>query len=217
MHLFVKNEFYSVRKPQKLFIYSTTKSNAGFTLIEVMVVTLMIGILSAIVAPSWLGFVNRQRINTANEAVFRALQEARQEARKQKISYRVSFRNEGEIPQIAVHSANDTATVWKPLTENLNKPKQVVLGTNLVDDSKAGTALTYPTTTPQTITFDFKGNLSRTADLGAKGLIVTVAVPNSNNSTQPQAGTQRCVIVKTLLGAMQTGSESQNPNSCNPS
>lgn len=199
-NLMIKNQLYS------------TKSNAGFTLIEVMVVILMIGILSAIVAPSWLGFVNRQRINTANEAVYQALQSARQEAIKQKISYSVSFKTENQIPQIAVHPANITATAWQPLTENLNKPKQVVLGVNLSSENIAGTTITYAATTPK-ITFDFKGNLPRTANLGNKGLIVMVAVPNSSDPTQPMAGTKRCVIVKTLLGAMQTASEEQ----CNPS
>ncbi|MCJ8279579.1 MAG: prepilin-type N-terminal cleavage/methylation domain-containing protein, partial [Rivularia sp. ALOHA_DT_140] len=39
---------------------------SGFTLIEVLVVIAMVGILSAIAAPSWLGFVARQRLNKAN-------------------------------------------------------------------------------------------------------------------------------------------------------
>ncbi|TVR15688.1 MAG: prepilin-type N-terminal cleavage/methylation domain-containing protein, partial [Phormidium sp. GEM2.Bin31] len=37
-------------------------SRQGFTTIEVLVVIVMIGILTAIAAPSWLSFVNNRRV-----------------------------------------------------------------------------------------------------------------------------------------------------------
>ena len=35
----------------------------GFTMIELMVVMIMVGVIAAIAAPSWQGFLDRQRIN----------------------------------------------------------------------------------------------------------------------------------------------------------
>ncbi|NEP29368.1 prepilin-type N-terminal cleavage/methylation domain-containing protein, partial [Moorena sp. SIO3I6] len=63
--------------------------DAGFTLLELIVVILLVGILSAIAAPSWLAFVNRQRVNKVNERVLSAIQEAQREAKKKKLSYSV--------------------------------------------------------------------------------------------------------------------------------
>ena len=49
------------------------QKNRGFTLIELLVVIIIIGALSAIAAPSWLAFINRQRVNKVNEATFTSL------------------------------------------------------------------------------------------------------------------------------------------------
>ena len=67
-------------------------NTSGFTLIEVLVTIVIVGILSAIAAPSWLGFVARQRLNKANDTVLAALQEAQRQAKKNKRSYNVSIR-----------------------------------------------------------------------------------------------------------------------------
>src|SRR6056297_242976 len=56
------------------------QQDAGFTAAEVIIVALIVGVLGAIAAPGWLGFVNRQRLNKANDAVLSALQQAQREA-----------------------------------------------------------------------------------------------------------------------------------------
>jgi prepilin-type N-terminal cleavage/methylation domain-containing protein len=54
--------------------------NAGYTLIELIVIVMIIGVLFAIVAPAWAGFVNNQRLKVGNEQVFRAMEEAKSNA-----------------------------------------------------------------------------------------------------------------------------------------
>lgn len=188
-------------------------SNAGFTLIELIVVTMMIGILSAIAAPSWITFTNQRRMNAANDAVLRALQSAQQEAKRKKLSYSVSFKTDNQLPQIAIHPASIEATnltndSWKFVGADLEiKPGQVLLGTNLNAENTAS-SMTYASSTPQTITFDYLGSLPRSTELGSQGLIITVGVPQ-RDSIEVVEATRRCVKVKTLLGAMQTGKENE--------
>ncbi|MBW4640749.1 MAG: type II secretion system GspH family protein [Gloeocapsa sp. UFS-A4-WI-NPMV-4B04] len=198
---------------------SLFQTNAGFTLIELVAVTLLVGILSAIAAPSWITFTNQRRVNAANDAILRALQTAQQEAKRTKLSYSVSFKTEdtpeGKIPQVAIYSTPATDTTGTPPKwENLGKdlglrPGQVVLGTNLTAENTADSSLDYGANTLQTITFNYLGNLppAPATNLGSnsQGLIVSVAVPEPNNSTKVLEASRRCVKVKTLLGAIQIG------------
>ncbi|KOP28147.1 hypothetical protein AMR41_01715 [Hapalosiphon sp. MRB220] len=185
--------------------------NAGFSLLEVLVVIVMIGVLSAIAIPGWLAFVKRQQANKANDAVFAALQDAQQEAKKKKVSYSVSFRTDNNTPQIAVYQGS-TPTNWLDLGRDLGiKPKQIVLGTNLSNVNTNSGSVTYAsafnTNAPQTITFDYMGILAPKTNNNAPdtGLKVVVAIPQAGNNSAGQV--KRCVIMETLIGGMRTAKD----------
>lgn len=200
-------------------------STSGFTLLEVLVAVIIIGILSAIATPSWLAFVNRQRINKANDSILLALQDAQRKAKKRKLSYSVSFQTANQIPQIAVYPGI-TPINWQNLGADLDiKSGQILLGTNLINNNTTSNTVNYGAAfnsrQPQTITFDYQGTLElpvktknesitafQNQKIGNKGLIIAVASPKSSNPNQ--AGSlKRCVIVKSLLGSIQVGKDSQ--------
>ncbi|MCM0591813.1 MAG: prepilin-type N-terminal cleavage/methylation domain-containing protein [Gloeotrichia echinulata DVL01] len=214
-------------KPKDSLYLAT--NNAGFSLVEILVVLVMLGVLAAISTPNWIAFLNRQQANKANDVVLAGIQEAQRQAKRQKLGYSISFRTDNNIPQIAIYPKDsDPTKLWRNLGTDVGiKSGSIVIGTNLtnINTTTSTTSVTYAaafnSTAPQTITFDYTGALdlvvkTNTSSLTSvqndkitsKGLIVAVAVAQSGSPTQA-TNLKRCVIVKTLLGSIKTGKDTE--------
>jgi prepilin-type N-terminal cleavage/methylation domain-containing protein len=164
------------------------KSQDGYTLIEVLVVVVMVGILSAIAAPGWLSFTNNQRARTSQSRIYSAVKDAQSTAKTKKIGYQVSFRTNNGVGQYVAHPTSskpadiDTAgwdalqwqNVESGVTIDASQLKNEVPGPGQIDSAR----------------FKFDGTYINTPDRYIK--------------LQQNGVTKYCVVVSTLLGAVKS-------------
>ena len=181
-------------------------SHSGFTILELMIIIVIIGIIFAIAYPSWLNFIERQRLNKAQNQLYLALQSAKSNDLKEKMISQVSFREQAGVVQWAEHVAQAGISIppnlyWNNLDSNI----QVYKNSN----AKGTCETTFyqkkqqcPTIGPWRVQFNHKGNTN--GDLGQ----LTLISKNPNKY-------KRCVYVSTLIGGIKTGKENAKPNSSN--
>ena len=184
--------------------------NAGFTMAEMIVVLLMIGILSVIAAPGWSAFINRQRLNQANGAVASVIQETRLQAKSTKGTYSIRFRVEDNIPEYIIYPGTNLPAdpVWIALGDTMTlRSREVFLYTNLNSPTAYNTTTTdkqivQTTLGTGTITFDSQGVLAKKSSgaVSDTPLAIMVAAPVSTNDTA--SSVDRCVIIQTLIGGI---------------
>jgi prepilin-type N-terminal cleavage/methylation domain-containing protein len=153
---------------------------AGFTLTEVIVVVVMISVLAAIAAPSWVALLNRQRLSNATNDVLQALRQAQDEAIRTRYPKQVTL-NTGANPTINV----------------LNEVRAIGQGNvGMTVTPEAATIITFgatggPIKGPQDVT-------------PADNLPISIAL-----TVPASGGARRCVVIETLLGGMRTANQGE--------
>jgi prepilin-type N-terminal cleavage/methylation domain-containing protein len=178
------------------------RSIGGFTLIEMLVVIIIIGVLFAIAAPGWDTLLSRQRVNAAREQVAQTIRVAQSEARRTRAPRIVVFdpgTTTGKprvatapyLPNTTLPVTNTTIATWVLLDNGDVNANTLQLATN------EGSGRT--TSANKAIVFDGNGTIAQVPTVAnAQSLPFVISISRGNTTNK---ATARCVVVDTLLGA----------------
>ena len=150
----------------------------GFTLIEMLAVTLIIGVIAAIAAPNLMALFSHHKVRNGMTIINGAIKEAQRQAIRQGIGCTVT---------INTAARTVTSNPASCLAEQRNIDDSVQ---NTTDEVNIRTNLTTPGGPADSIQFSAKGNTI------SGGTIVV-----SSDKTD----TQRCLVISNGLGLMRTG------------
>ena len=195
-------------------------SQSGFTLTELMTVLLMMGILSALAAPSWLSFIYHYELRGATERAYWAKQKALSNAKRDKMSWQASFRQEGDKLQWAVHRADIPPSKvspyeWKSFEgkvriDNLPNDKNKIETTLLKVDPDTNREKNSGTV--HRVIFNYQGCpvYHRDDECGQTSLEALGRLTLTHSHLGKK---KRCVFISTILGAMRVSQEQPKPDS----
>ncbi len=160
------------------------QSTAGFTLLELIVVMVMVSILAAIAAPSWLALVNRQRVAAARDEVLQVLRKAQKDAKTSGLARTVTITPSDTAPTIEYNGETRNIGQEAGVSEGQIAVRVYVDGGNFAS--------------PATITFDRQGAIELAA---GQDLPISVA------AGIPGTAVRNCAVVQTLIGNISQADE----------
>ena len=162
------------------------QNQRGFTLLEMLVVLVGIGVAAAIAAPGWLGLVEGNRLTIAGDNLYLGLREAQTTAQHRNIAWQFSVRERDGLVEWATHpkSVSPLLAQWEVID---SRSVQIDVETTFATSGNV-----------YYVRFDEKGNV--------RYRLGRVTLSSENN-----ARIKRCVIVSTLIGAMRKAKERSEP------
>ena len=160
--------------------------NLGFSLLEQIIILVMVGILAAIAAPGWNGFLQARELNMAQEQVQAGIKQAQHLAKMQRIPY-----------HFVIHD-NTGRVEWGISPENRSPIEWKSAGALIRLDENQTTFRKNTRLNQWFLVLDDDGSLS--GQLGRVTMCVRSSQRVSGCTSQ-----QKCVIMSTLLGETRRG------------
>lgn len=164
----------------------STSNQRGFTLLEMLVVIVGVGVVAAIAAPGWMSFMERSRLNVGRDELYLGMREAQSKAQARRSVQQFSLRERDGFIEWVVHSMDvlPDASRWEQLDS-----KSIHIDSETTFVSTAGTYY---------VRFDEHGNPHRLGRMTISG--------------DRFSKNKRCVVISTLIGAARKAEDKPTPD-----
>ncbi|WP_170190647.1 type II secretion system protein [Geitlerinema sp. P-1104] len=186
------NNLRERRRQSPMFLMA----DEGFTTIEVLIVIVMLGVLTAIAAPSWLNFVNNQRVKNTSDAALQLMRRAQSRASTENRTWEASFRIQDEVIQGSTHAVSGGTPLWQTLA-----PEAGTLVTLDLDSSNLSQTCEYG---EHCVRFEDRGVISLDSVEDPDDESGTLARLAFTSRDGGDDGPKRCIVVATILGSIRT-------------
>ena len=161
-------------------------TQGGFTLLEFMAVIAIVAILIVVLAPTWIRFLDTQRLVTAQGVVYQGIQQAQAKAQQTHSEWQFSIRDTENYVEWSVHPEilSGATLHWE------------LVGHESIQIDDETTIQSF--SMGRTVRFDHKGNVA--SRLGRITL-----------SSKRFEQVKRCVYVSTIIGALRQSKEQSTP------
>ena len=183
-----------------MLLWRVRKQNSGFTLVEMMVTAIVVGVVAAVASPNLLGLLNQNRVREGMRQVEGAVREAQKQATRKGKTCKILFTTDG--------TGSDKRSIIQV------RPDEIIDGVNV---SYSG-CLLNTRELPRDVSFGIRGSgtvEAPGADLGfsAKGNPTITGVMYIEH---PNVKDKRCVEIRGMFGGLTTGIYDSTAEVCNP-
>lgn len=170
----------------------------GFTILELLVLVIIVGVLASIAAPSWLGYFDRRRITTTQSDIFTAIRAAQVRAQSRRQEYQFSIREGGDgVVEWAVHPS----TIGDPTTAGLmwEKAQSGTVELNTSTNIEGGPADGLPY---YYLRFDYRGYISKPDTIDPANPPELVLSSKNTPDDDADDQTAKSIVIATLIGSL---------------
>lgn len=183
-----------------MLLWRVRKQNSGFTLIEMLVTAIVVGVIAAAATPNLLGLLNQNRVREGMRQVEGAVREAQKQATRKGKTCKIRFTTAG--------TGSDKRSIIQI------RPDEIIDGVNV---SYSG-CLLNTRELPRDVSFGLKG----TGTVEAPGADLGFSAKGNPDITgimyieHPYVKDEKCVEIRGMFGEVTTGNYNSTTEVCTP-
>ena len=194
---------------------SQKQKHRGFTIVELTIVLLVVGILVTIAAVGWSSFERRNRLRVATNRVYNSLKRSQSEAKGNKTDWQTTLAQDGRRIKIAIHPSSIPPAEVKSW-EYLPKGVKLDFLPNEYGQRESSFLFLDPETNRKTMRqtgyYAFHWNFQGCPVYKPGDACGQTSLRAMGRIALTSGSDRSCLFISTLLGVIRKGQDSETPD-----